>query len=147
MLALAPIGRDVSVARRGIRSTQIAELLPQVWVDPMDCAVEPPCRRFVQGPRLHRLHASRIPQDRVGPVPAQFPDIFAHVSHIGCPLSNSHSARLPALAPIPLEGGPRDATLTRWFCTHKRGSKSLLASSPRSLACIAVILQTPFTVI
>src|SRR5258708_39801509 len=50
----------------------------------MDRAVEAPGRRIAQRARLHRLDAQRIPEDRIGPLPAQFPKILSCLDHDGC---------------------------------------------------------------
>src|SRR5262249_40077314 len=96
VLALAPVRVDVAVARHLIVRTQGTELLPQVRVDAVDRAVEAPAGRLSQRPRLHRLDAARVPEDRVGPVGAQLPDVPACEGH-GFPL-RSRAARGPPAA-------------------------------------------------
>src|SRR5215472_16698663 len=80
VLALFPISFNVAAAWHRIARAQIAELPPQILVNP-DGRVEPPSCRLAKSPPLHCLYAARIPKDRGSPVAAEFPDILASVGH------------------------------------------------------------------
>src|SRR5215469_14159160 len=81
MLALVPIGLNVAAAWRRIARVQIAELPPQILVNPVNGCIEPPSRRLAKSPRLHGLYTTRVPKDRISPVAAELPDILASVGH------------------------------------------------------------------
>src|SRR5215467_8707160 len=81
VLALFPISFNVAAAWHRIARAQIAELPPQILVNPMDGRVEPPSCRLAKSPPLHCLYAARIPKDRVSPVATELPDILASVGH------------------------------------------------------------------
>lgn len=92
VLTLLPIGLHIGLARLRLRLAQISDLLPHRSGEPVDGAKELPARGLFQRPRLHRLDAARIPEDRIGPVAAQFPNIFADSRHVGLPV-RSRAAR------------------------------------------------------
>jgi hypothetical protein len=49
----------------------------------VDRAKEAPGRRIAQRPRLHRLDASRIPEDRIGEIGAEFENVLPCEHHDG----------------------------------------------------------------
>ncbi len=127
VLALIPEGRDVRCARHRFAALEIAELLPQLAIDPVDRTEETPRGRLLQRARLHRLDAARIPQDRSRPIAAELPDVLPRHRHGAFSLQVGQRTRAGTNAGI---GSPHPGVVGRARSSPREGPRRRVCPPP-----------------